>query len=291
MNEQGQIVKALAGFYYVDIGSALYQCRARGIFKKDGVTPLVGDYVSIVVQDDEEGVVDAIEPRRNVFVRPPVANVDIFVVTVSTAEPETSLELTDRFLVTAEAADAEALVCINKDDLAPEEALRIVDVYEGLYPTVIMSALNGEGIPELKRLIAGKSAAFAGASGVGKTSLIALLTGETGLETGFVSEKTGRGKHTTRHVEIFKLDDGTKVYDTPGFTSFEAAEAADLKEANIDALFPEFEKYAGECRYANCRHENEPGCAVHAALEAGTIKETRYNSYVKMLKAQRNMKW
>jgi len=291
MNEQGQIVKALAGFYYVDIGSALYQCRARGIFKKDGVTPLVGDYVSIVVQDDEEGVVDAIEPRRNVFVRPPVANVDIFVVTVSTAEPETSLELTDRFLVTAEAADAEALVCINKDDLAPEEALRIVDVYEGLYPTVIMSALNGEGIPELKRLIAGKSAAFAGASGVGKTSLIALLTGETGLETGFVSEKTGRGKHTTRHVEIFKLDDGTKVYDTPGFTSFEAAEAADLKEANIDALFPEFEEYTGECRYANCRHENEPGCAVHAALESGSIKQTRYKSYIKLLEAQRNMKW
>ena len=258
MTERGQIVKALSGFYYVDVGAKVYRCRARGIFKKDGVTPLVGDYVSITVQDEEEGVVDSIEPRRNSFIRPPVANVDIFIVTVSAAEPEPSLELTDRFLVTAEAADAEACVCINKDDLLPGEARRIAAVYKELYPTVIMSAIKGEGIPELKKIIAGKSAAFAGASGVGKTSLIALLTGDSGLETGDVSGKTGRGRHTTRHVEIFRLEDGTRVYDTPGFSSFEAAEAADLAEANIDALFPEFEAYLGECKYADCCHENEP---------------------------------
>jgi len=287
----GQIVKALAGFYYVDTGEELYRCRARGIFKKDGVTPLVGDFVSISVQDEEEGVVESIESRRNAFIRPPVANVDIFVVTVSTAEPEPSLELTDRFLVTAELAEAEACLCINKDDLLPAQAKRIAAVYEGLYPTVIMTALTGDGVPELKALIAGKSAAFAGASGVGKTSLIALLTGEEALETGDVSEKTGRGRHTTRHVEIFKLEDGTRVYDTPGFTSFETAAAADLTDANIDALFPEFEEYLGKCRYADCMHENEPDCAVLAALESRGIKRSRYESYFKLLQTKKELQW
>jgi len=291
MNELGQIVKALAGFYYVDTGEKVYQCRARGIFKKDGVTPLVGDFVKIIIQDEEEGVVDAVEPRRNAFVRPPVANVDIFVVTVSTSEPEPSLELTDRFLVTAEAAEAEACVCINKDDLLPAEALKIAAVYNDLYPTVILSALTGDGIPELKSLIAGKSAAFAGASGVGKTSLVALLTGEPGLETGDVSGKTKRGRHTTRHVEIFRLPDGTRIYDTPGFTSFEAAEAADLLDLNLDALFPEFETCLGNCRYNDCAHADEPGCAVRSALAGGDIKRSRYESYIKLLEAQRKLQW
>ena len=291
MFAKGQIVKALAGFYYVDTGETVYRCRARGIFKKDGVTPLVGDFVSISVQDEEEGVVDSLEPRRNAFVRPPVSNVDIFIVTVSTAEPEPSLELTDRFLVTAEASDAEACVCINKDDLSQAQAKRIAAVYEGLYPIVILSALTGDGIPELRATVSGRSAAFAGASGVGKTSLIALLTGEDELKTGGVSEKTGRGKHTTRHVEIFKLADGTRVYDTPGFTSFEAAEAADLADANIDALFPEFKDYLGACRYTDCTHEKEPGCAVRAALENGDVKRSRYISYIKMLDTKRRMQW
>jgi len=288
---EGQIVKALAGFYYVDTGERIYRCRARGIFKKDGVTPLVGDFVKISVQDEEEGVVEKIEPRRNAFIRPPVSNVDVFIVTVSTAEPEPNLELTDRFLVTAEAAEAEACVCINKDDLLPEKAEMIASVYEGLYPTVIMSALTGDGIPELKRLIAGKSAAFAGASGVGKTSVVVLLTGSVELAIGDVSEKTGRGKHTTRHVEIFRLEDGTRIYDTPGFTSFEAAKATELADANIDALFPEFENYLGECRYKDCTHENEPGCAVRRAVESGVLKQSRYESYVNLLHTKKELQW
>jgi len=288
---EGQIVKALAGFYFVDTGDAVYRLRARGRFKKESVTPLVGDYVSFTANRKDEGVVEAIKPRRNAFIRPPVSNVDIFIVTVSTAEPEPSLELTDRFLVTAEAAEAEALVCVNKDDLLPKQARMIADVYEGLYPTVIMSAVTGDGIPELKALIAGKSAAFAGASGVGKTSLVALLTGMGSLETGDVSEKTGRGKHTTRHVEIFRLPDGTKIYDTPGFSSFEAVRAAELIDTNIDALFPEFELYLGECRYTDCRHDNEPGCSVRTAMESGVLKRSRYESYIKILHAQRLLQW
>ena len=281
---EGRIIKALAGFYYVDTGGASYRCRARGIFKNEGLTPLVGDRVRITVLDEEEGVVDEMLPRKNAFIRPPVANVDIFVVTVAAASPEPNLELIDRFLVTAEAAEADACICINKDDLSPVQAKRIAGVYRGIYPAVIMSAMTGEGIPELKGLIAGRSAAFAGASGVGKTSLIALLTGEEGLETGGVSEKTGRGKHTTRHVELFAFADGTKVYDTPGFTSFEAASAADLSETDVGELFPEFQDYSEGCRFKDCRHENEPGCAVIAALESGGVKRSRYESYLKMLR-------
>ena len=284
MSEQGQIVKALAGFYYVDTGEAVYQCRARGIFKKEGITPLVGDWVRIMPQDDEEGVVDEILPRKNAFVRPPVANVDVFVVTVATAEPDPNLETIDRFLVTAELAEADACVCINKDDLDPLQTKRIADVYNGLYSTVVMSALTGEGLAELTQIIKGRSAAFAGASGVGKTSLIALLTGDERLKVGDVSEKTGRGRHTTRHVEIFTLADGTKVYDTPGFTSFEAEEAADFTDVNIDALFPELTSLPDGCRFSDCRHDFEPGCAVLAAVESGAIKRSRYESYIKMLK-------
>ena len=282
---EGQIVKALAGFYYVDTGrSSTYQCRARGIFKKEGITPLVGDYVKIIVQDEEEGVVDEILPRKNEFIRPPVANVDIFVVTVAAASPDPSLEVTDKLLVTADAADADACLCINKDDLSPVQARRIAGVYKGLYKTVIMSAETGEGVPALKELISGRSAAFAGASGVGKTSLIALLTGEEGLETGDVSAKTGRGRHTTRHVEIFTLIDGTKIYDTPGFSSFEAALAPGIIDERIDMLFPEFQEYLGKCRFQNCRHEHEPDCAVRDALAAGRIKKSRYDSYLKIFR-------
>ena len=283
---EGQIVKALAGFYYVDIGGGvIYRCRARGIFKKEGLTPLVGDYVRVCVQDEEEGIVDEIKARKNEFIRPPVANIDIFVVTVAAASPEPSLEVIDRFLVMTEAADADACLCINKDDLSPAEAKRIADVYEGLYPTVILSALTGEGLPELRKLISGRSAAFAGASGVGKTSLIALLSEEEGLETGDVNAKTGRGRHTTRHVEILTLPDGTKVYDTPGFTSFDAIVAMDPAEVNIGELFPEFEEYAGNCRFKNCRHEREPDCAVREAAGAERIKKSRYDSYLKLLAA------
>jgi ribosome biogenesis GTPase len=283
---EGQIVKALAGYYYVDIGDrTTYQCRARGIFKKKSLTPLVGDYVRIILQDEEEGIVDEILPRKNEFIRPPVSNVDIFVVTVAAASPDPSLEVTDKLLVTAEAADADACICINKDDLSPVQARSIAEVYKGIYKTVIMSAQTGEGIPKLKELIFGRSAAFAGASGVGKTSLIALLTGEEGLETGDVSTKTGRGRHTTRHVEIFTLTDGTKIYDTPGFTSFEAALVSDLADERIDMLFPEFQEYLGKCKFQNCRHEHEPDCTVRNAVKSGRIKKTRYDTYIDLLYA------
>ncbi|MDR3305889.1 MAG: ribosome small subunit-dependent GTPase A [Clostridiales Family XIII bacterium] len=286
--KSGQIVKALAGYYYVNTGAVIYMCRARGIFKKDGITPLVGDYVRIAVTDaaDEEGVVEDIEPRRNAFIRPPVANVDIFLVTVAAASPEPNLETTDKFLVSAEAARADAVICVNKDDLSPAAARRIAAIYRGVYPAILLSAATGEGVAELAALIRGKSVAFAGASGVGKTSLLSRLTGIADLAVGDISRKTERGKHTTRHVEIFRAEDGTRIYDTPGFTAFEAAGKADIPDGErADQLFPEFRGYLGGCRFDNCRHDLEPGCAVRDAVDAGKIRPSRYRSYLSLIAA------
>jgi ribosome biogenesis GTPase len=285
---EGRIIKALAGYYYVAVSCTdgvygkIYQCRGRGILRRGVQTPLVGDLVRVTPQDEEEAVVEEILPRVNAFIRPPVANVDLFLVTVAAADPAPSLELTDRFLVTAEAARADAAVLINKDDLAPAAAKRIARVYEGIYPVLVLSAAKGEGIEALRRLVRGRRCAFAGASGVGKTSLLALLTGASDLVhvTGGVSAKTRRGKHTTRHVEIHPLTDGTMLYDTPGFSSFEADRASDLTEETPDRFFPEFAPYLGTCRFDDCVHENEPECAVRLAVEDGKVQRSRYQSYI-----------
>jgi ribosome biogenesis GTPase len=281
---QTMIVKALAGYYYVDTEGTVYQCRARGALRK-GVTPLVGDFVRFSVTDeaDMEGVVEEILPRRNSFIRPPVANIDLFLVTVAAASPEPNLELTDRFLISAETASVEAVVCVNKTDLSPARARRIAAVYRGIYPAVMVSAETGEGVEDLRDLVRGRSVAFAGASGVGKTSLLSFLTGKDGLEVADVSRKTGRGRHTTRHVEIFRDADGTRLFDTPGFTSFETMETADLGEDRADGFFPEFRNFLGKCRFDDCTHEHEPDCAVRAALDAGKLRPSRYNSYLKLL--------
>ena len=277
---KGQIVKALAGYYFVKTCEGVYMCRARGIFKKNNITPLVGDFVNITIQDEEEGVIEEILPRKNAFVRPPVANVDMFIVTVSVVSPEINTEIIDKFLVSAEAANAEAVLCINKVDLSASEAKRIEKIYKKIYNVVLVSALTGEGEDELIEICKGKNVAFAGASGVGKTSLLGRITKLDNLETGDVSRKTGRGKHTTRLVEIFETSDGTKIYDTPGFTSFDVIEIGDER---LDRFFPEFKKYLGKCRFDNCAHEVEPDCAIIEAVEKGEIGKTRYRSYLTLL--------
>lgn len=280
----GQIIKALAGFYYVDTGDRIYMCRARGIFKKNKITPLVGDNVKITIQDDEEGVIEEIYPRKNAFVRPPVANIDLFVVTVAVVSPELNTEIVDKFLVSAEAANADILICINKNDLSASESKKIKKIYENIYDVLLVSAELGEGISELEKYCSGKNVAFAGASGVGKTSLLSKISSIEDLETGELSRKTGRGKHTTRCVEIFKLENNTKIYDTPGFTSFDVIEIGDER---LDGFFPEFKKYLGKCRFDNCTHEVEPECAVIEALEKGEIQKTRYRSYLALLEITR----
>jgi ribosome biogenesis GTPase len=281
MMTSAEIVKATAGYYFADTGHSTYMCRARGIFKKRGESPLVGDFVRITIQDDEEGVIEEILPRRNAFVRPPVANIDMLVVTVAAASPDPITEIIDRLLMSAEAAGAEAAVCINKEDLSGETAQRLYRVYESIYPTVMVSAISGDGLAAFHDIIKGHRAAFAGASGVGKTSLLSAITGLRDLETSHVSAKTGRGRHTTKVVETFRIGEGTVLYDTPGFTSFDLATAGGER---VDMLFPDFVPYLGSCRFANCEHVDEPDCAVKEAVKKRSIAKTRYASYLTILK-------
>ncbi|MDR3072975.1 MAG: ribosome small subunit-dependent GTPase A [Clostridiales Family XIII bacterium] len=279
---RGQIVKALSGFYYVKTEVGTFSCRARGIFKKEGISPLVGDWVDILIQDEEEGVVDSIEARQNEFVRPPIANIDLFVTVISVRDPAANPEVLDRFCAVAEAASVDVLLCVNKCDLDShfERVLALEKIYAHLYPVLRVSAATGEGIETLRERLRDRTAAFSGPSGVGKSSIIAALTGQNEIKTDRVSRKTGRGRNTTRHVEIFETDFGARIFDTPGYTAFEIV--AEEPE-NLDQLFPELARLRASCRFDDCFHVHEPDCAVRSAVASGQIAPSRYASYVKML--------
>jgi ribosome biogenesis GTPase len=242
------------------------------------VSPLVGDEVGIDVLDDKDGFVMEILPRRNSFIRPAVANIDLFVATVSTRDPEPHPEVLDRFLVTAEAADAEAIICVNKIDLRSVEY--VDEIYGTLYDTVAVSAKTGDGMDALKQKLSGGRSACAGPSGVGTSSIINFLLGREAAGTGGISGKTGRGKHTTRHVEIFETDFGAELLDTPGYTSFDGVL---MEPAALGMLFPEIAKLSEGCRFDDCVHADEPDCAVCEAHAAGRIAPSRYSSYRRML--------
>ena len=278
---KGLITKGIAGFYYVDTPEGVFQCKARGIFKKEDVTPHVGDYVEMDITDDvdDEGVINEILPRKNVFVRPPVSNIDMLVIVVALEDPEPNTEIIDKLLVIAELAEVEALVVINKSDLKDEDPMELISIYEHLYPTMTVSAREKVGLEQLKALMKGKKSALAGPSGVGKSTVINAIDPRLDLETGDISRKTRRGKHTTRHVEIFETDFGAFVYDTPGFTSFEVKKDEDVR---LDYLFPDFEDFRNNCRFSDCSHVNEPGCAVREAVKDGKISGSRYTSYLKI---------
>ena len=279
---EGIIVKGIAGFYYVQTEGKLFQCKARGLFRKNGITPIVGDYVRIVPTENNEATVHDILPRKNEFVRPAVANVDLLVIVVSVRMPEPNLSIIDKFLVMAEQHRTDIAVCFNKVDLAsPGELEALQEIYQGLYPVVSTSSTTGQGLPELKEILHGRVAALAGPSGVGKSTLLNLLTGRETAETGEIGEKSKRGKHTTRHVELFDLGEGGFLFDTPGFTSFEVLETS---EDQLAFLYPEMLPYIGKCRYDNCRHLTEPECAVRKAVEEGMIHKSRYASYQDQIK-------
>lgn len=276
---EGIIFKALSGFYYVDCDGETVTCRARGKFRHEKVTPLVGDRVAVTALADGTGTVDAILPRKNRFWRPAVANIDYLVIVASGATPVTDPLLIDRVTAVAERQGCECVICFNKWDL--NQPLKLYETYAAAgFPTFRISAETGQGLSELSALIAGKVCAFTGNSGVGKSSILNALEPSFGLQVGQVSEKLGRGRHTTRHVELFSLKNGALVADTPGFASFE--EEVGCPPEELQHAFREFAPYLDRCRFLDCAHVKEAGCAVLEALSEGKISQSRHDSYVRL---------
>ncbi len=276
----GRIIRSISGFYDVQTPKALISCRARGILRKEGNSPLTGDMVEITVERGK-GMVERILPRKNSFVRPAVANVDALVVFAANVNPVTEPFLIDRVAAIAGDQEVQVILCVNKCDLDP--AVDLVRIYEHAGFTVICtSAETGEGVQQLLDCIKGKLVAFTGNSGVGKSSILNRLSPELALPTGEVSEKLGRGRHTTRHVELYPLGEDTFVADTPGFSSFDTDQMDVILKENLQYAFPDFAQHIGSCQFRDCSHRKEPGCAVTGALAAGEIEPTRYESYLRL---------
>lgn len=277
----GTIQKALSGFYYVDVGdSEPVACRGRGKLRHQKVTPLVGDRVEITVSSDGTGMVDEILLRKNQFRRPMVANIDQMIIIASGAIPVTDPFLIDRMITIAESKGCQPIICFNKCDL--ERADDLAEVYRNAgFQTLQVSAETGEGIESLGKMLEGKVSAFTGNSGVGKSSILNALAPEFSLQVGEVSEKLGRGRHTTRYVELFRLCDGLAA-DTPGFSSFDVEQMEFIAKEDLGATFREFMPYLDGCRFIGCAHGKEKGCAVREAVEAGKIARSRYQSYLRL---------
>lgn len=276
----GRIIRSISGFYDVELEDKVVTCRARGALRRGPASPLTGDMVEITVEKGK-GMVETILPRKNSFVRPAVANVDALVVFAANVNPITEPFLIDRVAAIAGNQNVEVILCINKTDLDPAEDLRKIYEHAG-FTVICTSAETGEGVEALGALLQGKLTAFTGNSGVGKSSILNRLCPELGLATGEVSEKLGRGRHTTRHVELYKMGEGTYAADTPGFSSFDTDQMDIILKENLQYAFPDFGQYIGQCQFADCSHRKEPGCAVRSALEAGDIEPTRYDSYLKL---------
>ena len=281
---QGKIIKGIAGFYYVyGEDGELYECKAKGIFRKDKQKPLVGDNVEITVLDPDkkEGNLVEIFPRKNSLIRPAVANVDQAFVIFAADKPRPNFMLLDRFLIMMEQEEVPAVICFNKKDLVSEkEARELYEVYKDCgYQVILSSTLEGEGTDEIRKALEGKTTVVAGPSGVGKSSLTNLLQGEVQMETGEISKKLKRGRHTTRHSQVIPVGEDTFLMDTPGFSSLYIT---GMEEHELKDYFPEFRKYEGKCRFQGCRHIHEPGCRVKEALENGEISRLRYEDYLSL---------
>lgn len=286
--EEYRIIKALSGFYYVQTEDGVVECRARGRFRRQDQSPLVGDFVRITRQVDK-GVLEALLPRKNAFIRPAVANIDQLVVLASCAIPVTEPFLIDRVLAIAQLQNVPALVVVNKDDLAPAQPLAEIYRRAGV-PVLVTSAETGEGIEALREALAGKLSCLTGNSGVGKSSLLNRACPQLQLPVGEVSEKLGRGRHTTRHIELYSLGSNTFVADTPGFSAFDTERMELVHKEQLQYAFPEFAPYLGHCQFPDCAHRKEPGCAVRKALAEGEIGQTRYDSYERLYELASQLK-
>lgn len=289
MDFGGKIVKALSGFYYVRTPDGrIVECRARGKFRKEHLSPLVGDEVECS-REGGRGMIERVLPRRNAFVRPAVSNLDALVIFASETNPVTDPFLIDRVSAIAGNQGVPVLLCINKIDLS--DCGRLYEIYTGAgFEVFRTSAVSGEGIEALAARIRGKTVAFTGNSGVGKSSVLNRIAPDFAAKTGEVSEKLGRGRHTTRHVELCSLADGTGLIDTPGFSSFDTDQMEIILKENLQYSFPDFEPYLGKCRFDDCSHRKEPDCAVRGAVEAGEIEPSRYDSYLRLYEKSSQVK-
>ncbi len=286
--QTGRIIRSLSGFYDVQTADSVITCRGRGILRKQGQSPLTGDFVEITAQQGK-GMIEKILPRKNRFIRPAVANVDALVIFASNANPVTEPFLIDRVAAIAGDQEVPVYLCVNKCDLDP--ALELVRIYENAGFSVIRaSAETGEGVEQLRQLIRGKLTAFTGNTGVGKSSMLNALCPGLELATGEVSEKLGRGRHTTRHVQLYCLEEGTYVADTPGFSSFDTEQMDVLLKENLQYTFPDFAQHLGACQFHDCSHRAEPGCCVRSAVETGRIEKTRYESYLRLYEKAEQVK-
>ena len=284
----GRIVRALSGFYDVQLPDRMVVCRGRGVLRKEHIIPLTGDLVEITVENGK-GMVEAVLPRSSSFVRPAVANVDALAIFAANVNPVTEPFLIDRVAAIAGNQNVQCVICINKIDLDPAQQLR--QTYEKAgFPVICTSAKTGEGVQELRAFLQGKLTAFTGNSGVGKSSILNCLCPDLALATGEVSEKLGRGRHTTRHVELFSLGEDTFVMDTPGFSSFDTDQMDVILKENLQYAFPDFAPWLGRCQFADCSHRAEPGCTVRAAVASGEIVPSRYDSYLRLYEKSAQIK-
>lgn len=279
---QGKIVKGIAGFYYVHVQDmGIYECKAKGIFRKDNTKPLVGDDVAVEVLDEEKklGNISVILPRKNSLIRPAVANVDQALVIFSITEPAPNFNLLDRFLIMMEQQALPCIICFNKQDISSEEDRKALkEIYEGCGCRVFFtSAGKDREMEELLPVLKGRTTTVAGPSGVGKSSIINCLAPEVCMETGEISKKIQRGKHTTRHTQLIALGAGTYIMDTPGFSSLALT---NMEKEELQGYYPEFARFEAECRFRGCAHIQEPGCGIKAAVQEGLISRIRYGNYV-----------
>ena len=288
---QGKIIKGIAGFYYVHTTAGLVECKAKGIFRKDKIKPLVGDNVEIELIDKESLLGNIIEilPRKNALIRPASANIDQALVIFAIVKPDPNYNLLDRFLITMEQQKLPCVICFNKKDIATdEEKHELTAAYSGCgYEVLFVSGTQKDGIEEIKVRLKGKTTVVAGPSGVGKSTIINTLCPQARMETGEISHKIERGRHTTRHAELFALSDDTYIMDTPGFTSLSLGE---MEKEELQSFYPEFAEYEKECKFGGCAHISEPVCGVKEALAAGKISRVRYENYVLLYEELKNRK-